>query len=611
MKTDTLNQELLHDELQLNDLVEYFIVLKSQWRIILITSLIFAFVSSIYFFRLPDIYGAKVSILVEKVDRGINRSLQDMVLPSLGAEDEYFGTQIEILTSRTLMQQVMSEIDFPDNVGLSVKSKKSLTGIIKSMFSSNSNYQANIKHLRLSRIMNVSVQGHDPVLAATIANKFAQVYVRQNVQENLFVSQQMFRWLDDDVGEAEGDSGYYLDQSIKVEFINTLESVANDPIIKTLRSDRLETLSQLRDLRQRYKAKHPIIRELNESLIKVESELKERTLKIVDTLKANLNGELNIANIRILDPATIPEGPSGPNRLAGILFCAVFGIISGIILVSLAEYANQKIRTEQDLPLNINAPVLGSIPLLKVLRSTSKEADPSYEKPLLEDLLREDSVLNDAVVQVRTNVLFSMPGESKKMMLMSTIPSEGKSTVAILLALSLAVLGKKVLLIDADLRKPTLRKYLDMKGNEGLSDYLQESASLEGVIQQVPGRTLDVILGGKEVHNPTELLSSVRFDELCKKLEQDYDHILFDIPPVLHIPDGLLIAKNVSCGVLVCGSRIVQKREFKRVVEMAKEKFDPMKLKLLGIVINQVDYDRDEHHRGYKYYQGYTNKNKR
>jgi len=93
MKTSSLDQELLRDELQFNELIEYFIILKSQWRIILITSLIFTFVSSSYFFRLPDTYGAKVSILIEKATRGKN-------------EQAYFVTQVAILTSKGLIEQV-------------------------------------------------------------------------------------------------------------------------------------------------------------------------------------------------------------------------------------------------------------------------------------------------------------------------------------------------------------------------------------------------------------------------------------------------------------------------------------------------------------------------
>ena len=186
-------------------------------------------------------------------------------------------------------------------------------------------------------------------------------------------------------------------------------------------------------------------------------------------------------------------------------------------------------------------------------------------------------------------------------MLTSAIPNEGKSTVAALMALSLTTLGRKILLVDGDLRKPYLHSYLGLKNEKGLTDYLVGAESLETVIRDVPGSTLKMITAGSVSPNPSELLSSEGFRVLLEKALEQFDRVIIDVPPVLYIPDGLVVAKHVHSSVLVCGSGMI----FKKVVKTVVEKFDSIGHSFIGVVINRADYENEKYR--YKYFHTYKN----
>jgi capsular exopolysaccharide synthesis family protein len=217
-------------------------------------------------------------------------------------------------------------------------------------------------------------------------------------------------------------------------------------------------------------------------------------------------------------------------------------------------------------------------------------------------ILKVNTALADAVANARTHILFSMPyDKSRRIMLTSAIPAEGKSMIASLLALSLTTLGRKILLIDADLRKPSLHRYLGLRNDKGLADYLVGLATLDEIIQSVKDSPLQIITSGALSRNPSELLASERFRELLDKCGERYDRVVIDVPPVLYIPDGLIIAKVVHTGILVCGAGMVHKKTIRQV----REKFDSVGYAFIGAIINRADFDRQGYR--YKYYNTYKN----
>jgi tyrosine-protein kinase Etk/Wzc len=158
-----------------------------------------------------------------------------------------------------------------------------------------------------------------------------------------------------------------------------------------------------------------------------------------------------------------------------------------------------------------------------------------------------------------------------------------------------------VLLVDGDIRRPTLHTYLDLPNEKGLTDYLIGNLTFEDVVRVVPNTTAKVVTGGRPSPNPTELLSSERFREFLDKALAEYDRIVIDVAPVLYIPDGLIVAKYVHSGVLICGSGMVDKK----AVKIVKDKFDSVGHSFIGMIVNRADYAKE----GYRYKYLYAYKN--
>ncbi len=563
-------------------------LLASKTKILAISGIVMMF-SLFYFVSQPNSYTASLKIVVVKTDKDSPRSGQDLIVPTFRGEEDYYGTQIAILTGSKIAQIVAEEI--PEARGALISANR----------------------IRGTRIITLSVVYKDPKLAAAICNKFGEIFVQESAKDNLYISKQILSLIPENLqsfGKGSTESLKVIDSMEerlgskfnRREFAESLSNVANDPIIQRLRQKRIELESKVAELSQRYKSEHPVLRQAQEQFAYAEAELKERTDSILNNLKANLAGEINITNIRILEEAAPPSKPSAPKRIRGIFLHTLMGFIGSCGLVLFVEHANQKIRSEKDLYPFIRLPFLGYIPFAKNfikkkrgVASMDKEAEVSYI-----DVLRENSILSDAVASVRTHLLFSMPYEkSRKIMLTSAIPNEGKSTVAALLALSLTTLGRKILLIDGDLRKPYLHSYLGIKNEKGLTDYLIGSVSMEEVIRSISGSTLKMITAGSTSPNPSELLSSESFRALLEKALETFDRVIIDVPPVLYIPDGLVVAKHVHSSVLVCGSGMI----FKKVVKTVVEKFDSIGHSFIGVVINRADYEHEKYR--YKYFSTY------
>jgi tyrosine-protein kinase Etk/Wzc len=335
----------------------------------------------------------------------------------------------------------------------------------------------------------------------------------------------------------------------------------------------------------------------------VEGEMKDRAEKVLNNLKAKLTGEAKVLDVRVLESAAPPSKPSEPDRPKGIMTVTLFAAIGFSALIIFLERSNKKINSEKDLRPDIHVPFLGYVPYVKdfVPKKTGKEKVTDNGHTSLSEELRRNTMLADALATVRTHILFSMPYEkSKTIMFTSTIPGEGKSTVTALLALSFASLGKKVLLIDADLRKPRLQALFNLSNKNGLTDYLVGSVERKDVIKDVPGvDNLKIITTGSQTPNPSELLGSDRFKNLIDESLKEYDRILVDAPPTLYIPDGLIIAKHIQSGILVCGSGVVTKK----VAKIVKEKYDSVQHPFIGVIINRADYQKEAHR--FKYFHNY------
>ena len=187
-------------------------------------------------------------------------------------------------------------------------------------------------------------------------------------------------------------------------------------------------------------------------------------------------------------------------------------------------------------------------------------------------------------------------------MITSVMPDEGKSTIAALLAATLAQTGEKVLLISSDIRRPLFAKYLGVSVNKGLTDYLVGVVSnLSEIIYDVPDSTLKLLPAGHHTPNPTELLESKRLQELLEKVSKDFDRVIIDATPILYIPDGFMLAKHVHSSILICGAGMVHRRVARDVIK----RFNDLNHPFIGIVINRATYGQGAYSYHYKYYKAH------
>ena len=231
------------------------------------------------------------------------------------------------------------------------------------------------------------------------------------------------------------------------------------------------------------------------------------------------------------------------------------------------------------------------------------------EKNETVDITKQRFVLNDetpfqakeAYKALRTNVMFSMPGADCKCVgVSSSVPSEGKSTTAINLAISLAQIGKRVLLIDADMRIPSVAGRLQVKGAPGLSDFLVGEAKIDDAVRKVDEYGIHVLPAGNIPPDPTGLLEAKQLEHLFSAIRNIYDFVIVDLPPVNSVPDAAILARYIDGYLLAVREKVTKHRE---IVEALKQ-LNLANANIIGFVSNGGIRDKGKY-RGYRGYKSY------
>ncbi len=223
-------------------------------------------------------------------------------------------------------------------------------------------------------------------------------------------------------------------------------------------------------------------------------------------------------------------------------------------------------------------------------------------KRLLNEKTRFD--VKEAYKELRTNIMFSLPGGGcKKILLTSSVASEGKSTTNMNLAITVAETGAKVVLVDCDMRRPNVARLLGEKGDIGLSNVLVNDCTVKSAVHKTKYNNLDVLYAGKIPPNPAELLSSDKMKELVNTLSAEYDYIFFDTPPINLVTDAALIS-SLADGVVLVSRQFVTER---KLLLQAVEKLKFVNAKIIGVVLNDVGMLKSGYgaYGKYKRYGGY------
>ena len=328
--------------------------------------------------------------------------------------------------------------------------------------------------------------------------------------------------------------------------------------------------------------------------------------------EASITAGLRSSNIRVVDPALAPTGPSRPQKARNILLAVLVGVVGGIGLALLREYLDNTVKSPDDIEALTGLPSLAVVPSLPGLPSTqgrlsrlAREAAPrSATGPRVELLsyLQPKSQISEAFRALRTSLLLSQADHPPQVILVtSALPREGKTTAAVNLAVTLAQLGDRTLLMDSDLRKPGIRRALNLTGGKevGLSSYLAGVSTLDEVLMPHPTiNNLIALTTGPVPPSPADLLSSHRMREAITDLRHRFKFVVIDSPPVMAATDAVILSALTDGVLLVVRSGETPKEAFTRTRDLLAA----VKCRLLGVVLNAVDSSAPDYYYSYRYY---------
>ncbi|MDP9694963.1 UNVERIFIED_ORG: capsular exopolysaccharide synthesis family protein [Arthrobacter globiformis] len=294
----------------------------------------------------------------------------------------------------------------------------------------------------------------------------------------------------------------------------------------------------------------------------------------VDTLEKPQTGGTSPVRLSIIKPATAPTTPSAPNARLNLILGLAAGLAVGGALAILRSALDTRIRGEADVRRITDAPLLGGIAF-----------DSGVAKTPLLSQLRAQNPRAESYRQLRTNLQFAnVTGHAKTILVTSSLPGEGKSTTATNLAMSLAQAGNAVCLIDGDLRRPMVGEYLGLGQDAGLTTALVGLGDTDDLLQHWGDDKLFVLTSGQIPPNPSELLGSEEMKKLILRLEEVFDSIIIDAPPLLPVTDAAVLSQHVGGVVLVVGAQKIRTND----LEKSLRALELVEADLLGIVMNLV-----------------------
>jgi succinoglycan biosynthesis transport protein ExoP len=701
-------------------LYDYLLILRKHQWLILSFLLTVVTIVSIATFRMRPVYIAKATI---EIDRENNN-----MLPFQGADsydsmmdlDNYIETQSKVLTSETLALQTIR------NTGLAGNPEFSSGGIPSEAIATGSlaNQKRppevaaflgslSVKRVPSSRLMEVSYESTDPVLAARILNAHLDNFKAQNIQSRYEATLEATRFLtsqlnelkltvkqsedarinyerqnqiwsvddksnitsqrlsdlDKQLTDAQGETlkKQALYEYAKAGDIDAVPEIRADPLLQDLQRKRTDLAVQYTELVSQYGPNFPkvlrlqaqmkevddqIARERRGIVLQLESDYREAKQReelirqALDLQKAETNNmaekmvqynilkreseadkslyeglltklkEAGIAeglkssNLRVVDPAMIPSYPARPAKARNIALAFLVGLVGGIGLALLREYLDNTVKTPDDIETLTRLPSLAVVPAFGDNGSHKRRmgifGGPStngHEKRI--ELVAQHlpkSQMSEAFRALRTALLLSQPDHPPQVILVtSALPREGKTTAAANLAVTLAQLGDKTVLVDADLRKPGVGRLLNLGSGKyaGLSSYLAGVSTLDLVTVPHPViPNLAAIPTGPLPPNPADLLSSHKLADAIVELRTKFKFVVIDSPPIMAATDAVILSVQADGVLLVVRSGETPKEAFTRTRDLLIS----VKSRILGVVLNAVDASAPDYYYSYRYY---------
>lgn len=519
-------------------------------------------------------YKATALMMINKEDAG---KIDATPYGSFASEEDYYRTQYQLLQSRSLLSKVYTKMklgqveEFANPNGLK-KLEKSL----------------DVAPITRSRLVNVSATAYDPSLAADIVNTLTDTFVADNVSNRVFMGQDVIAALE----STERSSA-------EQELLNSMPQVVNSDFIKTLKQQASKLAADRARLLAKYTTNHPDVISVQNQLDAVNGQINTETRRLVQSIKIELSGQFSGNNIRVIDPAVTPEKPVRPRKLMNLAIGLLGGGLLGLMLVFVLEFLDQSVKSSEDLEEKLGLPFLGFVPYEKL-----KKKEREYASLLKEG----NSLVAENVRNVRTMLDFSLAGEhNAPILITSSLQGEGKSHLSSNLLVALAQTGKKVLLVDGDLRRARVHRVFKLSTEKGLSniwDADPQKADYAANIQAVKDvPNLFVMTSGQRPPNPAELLNTPKLADFIAWATQHYDQVVVDCPAIMPVSDTLLWGKYIPRAVFV----IKYGQTNAKLAQLALDKLKKAGIKVLGAVIGHyrpegLSYGKYGYYKNYSYY---------
>ena len=342
-----------------------------------------------------------------------------------------------------------------------------------------------------------------------------------------------------------------------------------------------------------------------------------------ETLVSARLGGLKTGNISIIDKGEVPQNPVSPKKKLNLILALIMGLFGGLGLCFFFDYLDNTVKGPEDVEELVGLPSLGVIPYLPPKGGKKKERygyysrhkysygeeNPQSENPLPEikeielvNHLHPKFTISEDYRTVRTSILLSHAERPPKTIVFSsTLPKEGKTATVVNMAVAFSQLEKRVLIIDADLRKPRLHRVFNARNLGGLSGYLTGKVSLKDAIQKTSVGNIWLLPSGIIPPNPAELLNSKKMKEMMKEVKEAFDIILIDTTPVLAVIDAVIVSSIADSTMLIIKAGEVAHKHFLNAVEELKRS----KVKIIGVLFNKLKVGKRDYHfmDYYRYYR--------
>jgi len=314
----------------------------------------------------------------------------------------------------------------------------------------------------------------------------------------------------------------------------------------------------------------------------------------------DIMGMVQDNNIKKLDEALVPKSPFSPNVRYNVVLSIVISMAGSIGIILLINYFDNTIKTKEDIEKYTKANLLGIIPMIKKNKIIDNEKDMNKFKDTY-ILTNPNSTISEACRSIRTNIMYVNPEKKANIILItSSGPREGKSMNAVSIAISMAISGMKTLLIDCDMRKPRLHMTFEKENEKGLSNYIIGLVDIKDVIHTNIINNLDLLTSGPIPPNPSELLHTKRFEELKIFINNNYQKVIIDSPPINAVTDALILSKYVDGTIIIIKSGATTRE----MANNAINKIINVESNILGVVLNEYKHE-EKSYRYYRKYGGY------